>query len=527
MLKSSINNCFIKNIHSSFHTKQHRQQQLKNFNLSPSFSSSSYSSKINSHNKNSSRFQLINRCNFSFIKGTGVNRSNQSYLFTPGFSAKEFQKQYRYYSQDIKDSSEDDKTDFMENETDSSSNTSTKAGSNKTEYEKDDEDQVLWAQMVRHMYVSGFNLDQFDFDNQEPKTQISQEQINQTAENAIAAEKIGRASKQFFAGNIRFKKSCVALDHLPKGNVPEIGFVGRSNVGKSSLMNAVFGKKKKLVKTSKRPGATQKLNFFHVSSQHDKKGMHMVDMPGYGYAEVPERVRGEWFKLMKLYLLNSKNLQLLFILIDARRSELQPADKEFMDFIVENNVPHQFVLTKIDKSSDSNIQRIMAKILSNYSPKRDILLTSAARSLGIDSIKLASVHASYSARAHTRASGTDTQASDGASRSDMPLDEAVGHFAPSFTVHVKAEEDRQEEEAADLEEEGPDAREGGDDGDDGALEGKDREESNDREHETKKYRPKKNKYISDPKFVDKKERHTKKAKKNIKRMNAHKPHVFV
>jgi GTP-binding protein len=145
-------------------------------------------------------------------------------------------------------------------------------------------------------------------------------------------------------------------EQLPKEEYPEIAFLGRSNVGKSSLINALVGQKK-LAFTSNKPGCTQALNFYRVDSQYN-----FVDLPGYGYARVPEEIRLEWKKLIESYLLERKALELSVLVLDARRAWMEP-DLELKRWLEAHDRPYLVVATKMDKlKNQSERQQSLVKL---------------------------------------------------------------------------------------------------------------------------------------------------------------------
>lgn len=141
-----------------------------------------------------------------------------------------------------------------------------------------------------------------------------------------------------------FIKSAAEPSHYPEGAFPEIAFAGRSNVGKSSLINTITSKKN-LARTSSTPGCTQLINFFTINNQ-----LSFVDLPGYGFAKVPEAVRKNWKPMIEKYLTERKNLRLVILIVDIRRN---PSEEEisFIQWLNIYNIPFLFVLTKIDKLS--------------------------------------------------------------------------------------------------------------------------------------------------------------------------------
>jgi len=141
-----------------------------------------------------------------------------------------------------------------------------------------------------------------------------------------------------------FIKSAVEPSHYPQGIFPEIAFAGRSNVGKSSLINSIT-QRKNLARTSSTPGCTQLINFFTVNNQ-----LSFVDLPGYGFAKVPASIRKNWKPMIEKYLTERKTLRLVILIVDIRRD---PSAEElaFIQWLHMYNIPFLFVLTKIDKLS--------------------------------------------------------------------------------------------------------------------------------------------------------------------------------
>jgi GTP-binding protein len=151
-----------------------------------------------------------------------------------------------------------------------------------------------------------------------------------------------------------FVKSSPSLKECPNPTKPEFGFIGRSNVGKSSLINMLTGWSK-LAKTSVQPGKTRTINHFFIN-----ESWYLVDLPGYGYAKVPVKLREKWVKATENYILKRENLVSLFVLLDSRHKP-QRSDLEFMEFLGNNQIPFTRVFTKSDKLkksalSDSIIQ---------------------------------------------------------------------------------------------------------------------------------------------------------------------------
>ena len=162
----------------------------------------------------------------------------------------------------------------------------------------------------------------------------------------FTTEELAAASAQF-TKPCNFMLSVAQLNQLPDADRSEIAFAGRSNVGKSSLINALFNQKK-LAKTSATPGRTQQLNFFNFDNK-----LYLVDLPGYGYAQAPEKLVKQWQKVLKDYLRGRPNLRRVFLLIDSRHG-IKAEDLEIMKLLNESAVVYQVILTKIDKISERN-----------------------------------------------------------------------------------------------------------------------------------------------------------------------------
>ena len=157
------------------------------------------------------------------------------------------------------------------------------------------------------------------------------------APDAATAER----GRLLFAGETEFLKGVVAMDGLPPADRLEVCFAGRSNVGKSSLINALTGRKA-LARASNTPGRTQEINFFTLGDSH-----YLVDLPGYGYAEAPLPVVQKWQRLLKAYLSGRQTLRRAFVLIDARHG-VKAVDEEILTLLDQSAVTFQAVLTKAD-----------------------------------------------------------------------------------------------------------------------------------------------------------------------------------
>ncbi|MFO7828988.1 MAG: ribosome biogenesis GTP-binding protein YihA/YsxC [Bacteroidales bacterium] len=176
-----------------------------------------------------------------------------------------------------------------------------------------------------------------------------------------------------------FVSSFTDYKQCPEEQLPEYAFVGRSNVGKSSLINMLLDHKK-LAKTSQTPGKTQLINFFLIN-----KKWHLVDLPGYGYAKVKKSIRKDFNRIIKDYAEYRKNLVCLFVLIDSRHKP-QENDLHFMQWLGEKQIPFAIIFTKTDKLKESalerNIQFYKDEMLKEWEFLPDIFLTSAENKLG-------------------------------------------------------------------------------------------------------------------------------------------------
>lgn len=180
-----------------------------------------------------------------------------------------------------------------------------------------------------------------------------------------------------------FVKSSSKWQECPEPNMAEYAFIGRSNVGKSSLINAMLNHKD-LAKTSQTPGKTQLINSFLINEEWS-----LTDLPGYGYAKVSKTKRREFAKIITNYILNRKNLVNLFVLVDIRH-EPQVIDLEFMEWCGQNDVPFSIVFTKADKlkpgAADRNVEAYKIELLKEWEDLPDIYVTSAEKKTGGDAI---------------------------------------------------------------------------------------------------------------------------------------------
>ena len=189
-----------------------------------------------------------------------------------------------------------------------------------------------------------------------------------------------------FAQNCDFLISAASFNQLPDTDLPEIAFAGRSNVGKSSLLNALTGRKN-LARTSNTPGRTQQVNFFDLGGR-----MMLTDLPGYGYAKAAKSVVDQWTRLIKSYLKGRVRLRRVCLLIDSRHG-LKDTDREVMALMDEAAVAYQIVLTKCDKIKATELEKLLAKtdkeITKHVAAHPEILVTSSFKSLGIEEMRAA------------------------------------------------------------------------------------------------------------------------------------------
>ncbi|MFH2060589.1 MAG: ribosome biogenesis GTP-binding protein YihA/YsxC [Pseudomonadota bacterium] len=180
--------------------------------------------------------------------------------------------------------------------------------------------------------------------------------------------------------NVEFVKSAVKPDQYPLYSFPEIAFAGRSNVGKSSLINTLI-QRKDMVKTSSKPGCTQLINFFLVN-----EGISFVDLPGYGYAKVSKKIRVQWRPMVELYLRSRDSLLGLVLLIDIRRDP-EKEEFEMMSWLEKYPIPYLVVLTKADKLSRTKQQKRVSSICSQLNrEKSKVILFSSKTKEGRESI---------------------------------------------------------------------------------------------------------------------------------------------
>ncbi len=187
-------------------------------------------------------------------------------------------------------------------------------------------------------------------------------------------------ARRLFAGETDFLKGVVAMDGMPPDDRLEVCFAGRSNVGKSSLINALTGRKG-LARASNTPGRTQEINFFTLAESH-----YLVDLPGYGFANAPVAVVEKWQRLLKQYLSGRATLRRAFVLVDTRHG-IKPVDEEIMTLLDKSAVTFQVVMTKADKVKEAEQVRILdqvrAKLATHPAAYPELVMTSSEKGDGI------------------------------------------------------------------------------------------------------------------------------------------------
>ena len=196
------------------------------------------------------------------------------------------------------------------------------------------------------------------------------------------------AARRLFSGPVTFLKSAPALKFLPDPDFPEIALCGRSNVGKSSLLNALTGRKS-IARTSVTPGRTQELNFFDVG---EPPVMRLVDMPGYGFAKAPPKVVEQWRRLVRDFLRGRQVLKRTLLLVDSRHG-VKPVDAEMMKMLDESAVGYRVVLTKADKIKATELDAVIASTQAEarkHSAAYPVVhVTSAEKGMGIAELRAA------------------------------------------------------------------------------------------------------------------------------------------
>ena len=205
-------------------------------------------------------------------------------------------------------------------------------------------------------------------------------------------DELAERARKLFAGPVEFLKSAPGLKFLPDAEHPEIAFAGRSNVGKSSLLNALTNRKG-LARTSNTPGRTQELNFFDVGQPPQ---IRLVDMPGYGFAEAPKDLVKRWRFLVNDFLRGRAVLRRAIVLIDSRHG-IKPVDVEIMDMLDTAAVNYQLVLTKADKVKPTELaktlERTTAEAAKHAAAHPHLIATSSETGLGIAELRTAILEA--------------------------------------------------------------------------------------------------------------------------------------
>ena len=187
-----------------------------------------------------------------------------------------------------------------------------------------------------------------------------------------------------FAREVLFMLSVVNLDALPPADRPEICFAGRSNVGKSSLINALTNRKG-LARASNTPGRTRELNYFNVDER-----LNLVDLPGYGYARAPKTEISNWTRLTRAFLRGRAGLRRVFLLIDSRHG-IKPSDIELMEMLDEAAVTYQLVLTKSDKVKKVELAKVMRRTSRTIGKRPaahpELMVTSSEKKTGLDDLR--------------------------------------------------------------------------------------------------------------------------------------------
>lgn len=193
------------------------------------------------------------------------------------------------------------------------------------------------------------------------------------------------AARKLFAGPVSFVMGAVSISAMPPGDRPEVAFAGRSNVGKSSLINALCNRKN-LARASNTPGRTQEINFFDLAEGK----FYLVDLPGYGFADAPRKNVDTWSRLNLSYLRTRSKLRRVFLLVDARRG-LGDVDRSVMKDLDGAAVQYQVVLTKSDKIKTSEVQPLVeattAALMKQPAAHPHVMVTSSEKGLGLPELR--------------------------------------------------------------------------------------------------------------------------------------------
>ena len=219
-----------------------------------------------------------------------------------------------------------------------------------------------------------------------PDSKSAVEQAEQRAQRQAE-----QAAAKLFSGPVEFVLSAPQLKFLPDPSVPEIAFCGRSNVGKSTLLNALTGRKS-IARTSVTPGRTQELNVFNVGSEPVQ--FRLIDMPGYGFAKAPVKVVEKWKKLVRTYLRSRACLNRTLVLVDSRHG-LKDVDRDMMTMLDESAVSYRVVLTKADKIKASALAKTVAAVeeeaRKHVAAFPHLHITSSEKGMGIAELRAAVV----------------------------------------------------------------------------------------------------------------------------------------
>ncbi len=216
------------------------------------------------------------------------------------------------------------------------------------------------------------------------KTQTSQSKDNEPTASKREDEARWKAAQRLFRGPCDFVRGVVSLEGLPQDIRPEVAFAGRSNVGKSSLLNALVGRRA-LARTSHTPGRTRELNFFDLGGK-----LYLVDMPGYGYARASRAQVEGWTRLIHDYLRGRPQLKRVMLLLDSRHG-IKPPDETLMALLDKAAVSYQAVLTKTDKLKASEADKVLARVSETLAKHPaahpEILRSSARKGWGLDALR--------------------------------------------------------------------------------------------------------------------------------------------